>query len=49
MGRVNTTYEDGTDKVLRNACTHNSDAGESPQNKEYNIQNMANVWNKKLW
>jgi len=43
MGRANTTYEDGTDRVFRNVCAYNSDAGESPQKKEYNIHNTAKV------
>jgi hypothetical protein len=34
---VHTTYEDGTDRVLRNFCTKNSDAGELSKKKDYNI------------
>jgi len=30
---VDTTYEDGTDRVFRNFCTQNSDAGELPKRK----------------
>jgi hypothetical protein len=31
-------YEDGTDRVFRNVGIKNSDAGELPRKKAYNIQ-----------
>jgi hypothetical protein len=32
--------------VFRNIGTQDSDAGESPKKKEYNIHNKAKVWNQ---
>jgi hypothetical protein len=40
---VHATCEDRADLVFRNIGTQDSDAGESPKKKEYNIHNKAKV------
>jgi hypothetical protein len=48
-GRIHgTTCKDGKHRVFLNISTYNSDAGESPKRKKYNIQNMAKVSNQEM-
>jgi hypothetical protein len=53
IGPVNTTYEDGTNRLFRKVGICNSDAEESTtspppkKKKEYKIHNTAKVWNQK--